>query len=82
MHHIGSFHLYERHMDMAKNILKEGPPKQIKQMDPMTELNYLKDFLEIKCLLRNGNDVSDEIIDKYRNFGENSFVPLKRNNKV
>jgi len=60
IHNAGSLHIYEKHLDMAEKILEEGLPSHIKIMDPMNNLDYLQDFLDIERAIRKGSSISNE----------------------
>jgi thymidylate synthase len=81
IHNTGSFHLYDRHIDMAKKILNEGIPREIPIMDPITDLKYLNEYLEIEKLIRTGEIVSEERIDSLPAYWRKLAIPFKENHR-
>jgi thymidylate synthase len=77
----GSIHVYERHYDIAEDIVSFGIPKNTPPMPPMTKVSSISEFLEVEKRLRNGDasgvkkssslpkfwrDLSQPLIRKYQ----------------
>jgi len=56
IHVAGSFHLYERHLALARRVLDESPPA-ITEMPPMQPVSDLEHFLAAERAIRLGEAV-------------------------
>lgn len=76
LHNAASYHLYETHIEMAKEILGEGIPNELKYMDAITDLQYLKEYLKIEKLVRTGRCVPESRLTSLPSYWENLVGPL------
>lgn len=77
-HNAASLHLYKRHMEMAKNIIHEGLPKNIKTMKPIKDTSFLSSFLRIEKALREGYYLSDAELISIPEFWKDLVIPLNQ----
>ena len=81
VHGAGSLHLYERHLDLARRVLRETPPER-HEMPVMQPIDALPDFLAAEQAIRLGSRSPalpaywDALATPLRDFAGSSHRPL------
>ncbi len=75
-HIADSFHFYDRHSELVKNILAEGTSGNSGNMEVLTDLESLNLFLEIEETIRMNNVLSLDRLNLLPKYWRNLTIPL------
>lgn len=75
-HQVASYHLYDKHLEMAKAIIQEGTPIQREGMPPLTNPECVLAFLEIESILRTQHHLPLEKIETLPEYWRRLASPL------
>ncbi len=76
-HIADSFHFYERHSELAKNILDEGITDKASSMEVLTDLDSLNSFLEVEEIIRMSSILSSDKLNALPKYWRDLTTPLQ-----